>query len=58
MRLVMDTLFSFSTVPIKVVTSVGILSFCGAIIWAIIEVICKLRGIINVNGWTTLFIFI
>lgn len=57
MRLVMDTLFSFSTVPIKVVTSVGILSFCGAIIWAIIEVICKLRGIINVNGWTTLFIF-
>lgn len=57
LRLVMDTLFSFSTVPIKAVTTVGILSFCGAIIWAIVEVICKLLGMIDVNGWTTLFIF-
>lgn len=57
LRLVMDTLFSFSTVPIKAVTTVGMLSFCGAIIWAIAEVICKLSGMINVNGWTTLFIF-
>lgn len=55
--LVMDTLFSFSTVPIKVVTTVGILSFLGSIIWAVIELICKVMGIITVNGWTTLFIF-
>ena len=53
----MDTLFSFSTVPIKVVTTVGILSFLGSIIWAVIELICKVMGIITVNGWTTLFIF-
>ena len=57
LRLVMDTLFSFSTVPIKAVTTVGILSFCGAIIWAIIEIVFKLLGMIDVNGWTTLFIF-
>ena len=57
LRLVMDTLFSFSTVPIKAVTTVGIFSFCGAIIWAIAEIVFKLLGMIDVNGWTTLFIF-
>lgn len=57
LRLVMDTLFSFSTVPIKAVTTVGMFSFCGAIIWAIAEVIFKLLGMIEVSGWTTLFIF-
>lgn len=56
-RLVMDTLFSFSTVPIKAVTTIGIFSFCGAIIWAIAEVVFKLMGMIDVSGWTTLFIF-
>ncbi|MBQ3544575.1 MAG: glycosyltransferase family 2 protein [Lachnospiraceae bacterium] len=57
LRLVMDTLFSFSTVPIKAVTTIGIFSFCGAIIWAIVEIVFKLMGMIDVNGWTTLFIF-
>ena len=57
LRLVMDTLFSFSTVPIKAVTTIGIFSFCGAIIWAIAEVVFKLMGMIDVSGWTTLFIF-
>lgn len=56
-RLVMDTLFSFSTVPIKMVTSIGMLSFFGALIWAIVELVCKLLGMIEVTGWTTLFIF-
>lgn len=56
-RLVMDILFSFSTVPIKLVTTIGMLSFCGALIWAIVELICKLAGLIEVTGWTTLFIF-
>ena len=56
-RLVMDTLFSFSTVPIKVVTTIGMISFLGALIWALVELICKLSGLIEVTGWTTLFIF-
>lgn len=56
-KLVADTLFSFSTLPIKAVTTVGCLSFFGAIIWAIVEVIMKLTGNITVSGWTTLFIF-
>ena len=57
LRLVMDTLFSFSTVPIKAVTTIGIFSFCGAIVWAIAEIVFKLMGMIDVSGWTTLFIF-
>lgn len=56
-RLVMDTLFSFSTVPITVVEIIGALSFFGAAIWAIVVLICKIAGIISVSGWTTLFIF-
>lgn len=56
-RLVADTLFSFSTLPIKAVTTVGVCSFAGSLVWAVIELICKLLGLINVSGWTTLFIF-
>lgn len=56
-RLVMDTLFSFSSVPIFLVTSIGILSFLGALIWALIVLGFKIFGRIHVSGWTTLFIF-
>lgn len=56
-RLVSDTLFSFSTLPIKMVTTIGVCSFAGSLVWAVIELICKLLGLISVSGWTTLFIF-
>lgn len=56
-RLVMDTLFSFSTLPISLVLSIGTMSFVGALIWAVVVLICKLLGTISVSGWTTLFIF-
>lgn len=56
-RLVSDTLFSFSTLPIKAVTLIGVLSFIGSLIWAIVVFICKLMDLIEVSGWTTLFIF-
>ena len=56
-RLVSDTLFSFSTLPIKMVLLVGTVSFCGSLLWAIIVLISKLVGLINVSGYTTLFIF-
>ena len=56
-RLVSDTLFSFSTIPIKTVTTVGIISMIGAVVWAITVLCLKLTGMINVSGWTTLFIF-
>ena len=56
-KLVSDTLFSFSTLPITVVEIIGTISFVGAIIWALTVLIFKLLGKIDVTGWTTLFIF-
>ncbi|MDO4323071.1 MAG: glycosyltransferase family 2 protein [Lachnospiraceae bacterium] len=56
-KLVADTLFSFSTLPITLVTTIGAVSFFGAIIWAVFVLVCKLLGMIPVSGWTTLFIF-
>lgn len=56
-RLVADSLYSFSTIPIKIVTTTGFFSFVGALIWSIVELISKLMNKIPVPGWTTLFIF-
>lgn len=56
-RLVSDTLFSFSTLPIKIVTIIGTLSFIGSLVWAVLVLCFKLAGMIEVSGWTTLFIF-
>lgn len=56
-KLVTDTLFSFSTLPITLVSAIGAISFIGSLVWAVIEVVCKLMGLIVVSGWTTLFIF-
>lgn len=56
-RLVMDTLFSFSTMPVKFVTIVGMCSFIGALIWSFLTAISRITGRIHVEGWTMLFIF-
>lgn len=56
-RLVSDTLFSFSTLPITIVSMIGTLSCAGALIWAILVFIFKIMGLISVSGWTTLFMF-
>lgn len=56
-RLVMDTLFSFTSLPITVVLYAGVISMVIAVIWAIVVLVSKLVGGINVSGWTTLFIF-
>lgn len=56
-RLVGDTLFSFSTLPITAVSIIGTLSCAVAIIWALFVLISKFTGQIDVSGWTTLFLF-
>ena len=56
-QLVMDTLFSFTSLPITVVLSVGVGAMCVAIVWALFVLYAKLSGAIAVDGWTTLFIF-
>lgn len=57
LRLVMDTLYSFSTVPITVVTAVGALAFIISLIWGLVVLINKISGNIPVSGFTTMFIF-
>lgn len=56
-RLVMDTLYSFSTIPITIVMGIGFLSFVGGLIWTIVVLINKIAGNIPVSGFTTMFIF-
>lgn len=57
LRLVTDTLFSFSSVPITFVSCVGALCCLGSVAWAIYVLVSKLLGAIPVEGYTTLFIF-
>ena len=56
-RLVMDTLYSFSTVPITVVTIVGAMAFIVSLLWGLVVLINKIAGNIPVSGFTTMFIF-
>lgn len=56
-RLVTNTLFNFSTLPITAVSIIGTISCIGAVIWAILVFTFKILGLINVSGWTTLFMF-
>lgn len=56
-RLVADTLFSFSTLPIRILEVVGAVSFFIGVIWALVVLIAKITGQIPVSGFTTIFIF-
>ena len=56
-RLVMDTLFSFSTLPITMISVLGGLSVVGSVLWALDALISKLTHQTTVEGWTMLFIF-
>ncbi len=56
-RLVADTLFSFSTLPITMIVAIGVLSCMGAAIWIVALVITKLSVGISVEGYTSLIIF-
>jgi len=57
LRLVADTLFSFSTLPIACITGLGAVSVVISVLWALNALISKLRGEIDVTGWTMMFIF-
>lgn len=56
-RLVSDTLFSFSTVPVRFLEIMGALSLVIGIIWALVVLVSRLAGDIPVSGFATLFIF-
>lgn len=52
-RLVSDSLFSFSLLPIKFITGVGVIAFIATLIWAAFILYAKFSGNIPVDGWTT-----
>lgn len=56
-RMVMDTLFGFSTVPITLITGIGFFSCAGSAVWALCMVIAKLTMGNPVQGFATLFVF-
>ena len=57
LKLFMDTIYGFTSLPISIVMLIGFLSVLVCIIWSIILIILKLNGGIEVSGWTSLFIF-
>ena len=57
LRLVTDTLFSFSTLPVRLLEIFGVISIVVGLIWAIVVIVSKIAGNIPVSGFTTLFIF-
>ena len=56
-QLFMDSLFSFTALPITIVSVLGGISTIGAIVWAITTFIARIKGNIVIEGWTTSFIF-
>lgn len=56
-RLVSDTLFSFSTFPVRLLEIMGAVSLSIGFVWSIIVLVCKMTGNIPISGFTTLFIF-
>ncbi|MCM1193807.1 MAG: glycosyltransferase family 2 protein [Butyrivibrio sp.] len=55
-RLVTDTLFSFSNLPITMVVFVGTISILVAAVWSLVVVYNKLTGSIPIDGFTTMLI--
>lgn len=55
-KLVVDSLVSFSFIPLRFMSVVGALFSMGAAIWAVALVVYKMFGLIEVAGWTTLIV--
>ena len=55
-RLVMDTMFSFSTLPVSLITCVGVISTMFTFIYSLVVIISKLNNKIPVEGYTTLLV--
>ncbi|MGN1393762.1 MAG: glycosyltransferase family 2 protein [Succinivibrionaceae bacterium] len=56
-RLVSDTLFSFSTTPIKMLTIIGFFSFFISIIGIMFVVVNKIFNMISMQGWASIVVF-
>lgn len=56
-KLVVDSIVSFSYVPLRFMTGIGALFFLGSIIWGLVVFVSKLTGNIQTPGYTTSLIF-
>ena len=57
-KLVLDSFVTFSSAPVRFIEFIGGLFAVGACIWGVILIILNLTGTIEVEGWTTLMIFL
>lgn len=57
-KLVVDSMMSFSYVPVRMMSSMGSLFFCASIIWAIVIIIQTLLHGADVAGWASLMAMI
>ena len=55
-KLVMDSMMSFSYFPVRFMSGLGVSFAVIAVIWAIVLVIERLRGIEDVAGWTSMMV--
>ncbi len=58
LKIAMDGIFSFSTAPIRLITLLGIIGFCFALIYSILTIIAHFRGDLDTKGFATLVIII
>ena len=56
-QLVSDTLFSFSTLPVRFLEIMGTVSVICGMLWAMVVFVSKITDNIPVSGYATLFIF-
>lgn len=56
-KLVIDSVLSFTYLPIRIMTTVGLIFFLVSVIWALYIVYLKLNSGIELEGWTTLMVF-
>ncbi len=56
-KLVSDTLFSFSNVPITIIKGIGFFACALSVAWALVALYGRISGNILVEGYTTLIIF-
>ena len=56
-KLVIDSVLSFTHLPIRVMSVVGIIFFLISVAWSLIIIYLKIFGEIQIEGWTTLMVF-
>ncbi len=56
-KLVIDSVLSFTYLPVRFMTVIGLIFFLGSVIWATFIIYQRIFGGIAVEGWTTLMAF-